>query len=150
MSDKPQSFENHARFVSYFHGFVLPVLLINLIWTAYRVFAAPSVATVVALLLALALIALALAARVFALKVQDRIIRLEMRLRLRELLPPDLHPRIPELTIRLTRGAPLRERCRAPGPHDARPHRPHRRPEDHQADGAAVAGRSPACVTCAG
>ena len=37
-------------------------------------------------------------ARIFALTVQDRVIRLEMRLRLRELLPPDLQPRIGEFT----------------------------------------------------
>ena len=36
----------------------------------------------------------------FALRVQDRVIRLEMRLRLRELLPPDLVPRISELRPR--------------------------------------------------
>jgi len=35
-----------------------------------------------------------------ALTVQDRLIRLEMRLRLRQLLPPDLQPRINDLTHR--------------------------------------------------
>jgi hypothetical protein len=42
---------------------------------------------------------LALYARLFALSVQDRIIRLEMRLRLAEILPPDLRARIPEFTV---------------------------------------------------
>jgi hypothetical protein len=45
------------------------------------------------------LLLLALYARLFALTVQDRIIRLEMRLRLAEILPPDLRPRIPEFTV---------------------------------------------------
>ena len=38
--------------------------------------------------------------RTQALTVQDRVIRLEMRLKLRGLLPPDLQPRISELTPR--------------------------------------------------
>jgi hypothetical protein len=50
-------------------------------------------------LMALALFMLAFFARVFALTVQDRVIRLEMRLRLAEVLPVDLRPRIPEFTV---------------------------------------------------
>jgi hypothetical protein len=50
-------------------------------------------------LVAFALLTFALFARVFALTVQDRIIRLEMRLRLAEVLPVDLRPRIPEFTV---------------------------------------------------
>jgi hypothetical protein len=42
---------------------------------------------------------LAFFARVFALTVQDRVIRLEMRLRVAEVLPVDLRPRIPEFTV---------------------------------------------------
>ena len=48
--------------------------------------------------MAVALVMLALSARVMALAVQDRVIRLEMRLRMRELLPSELHARIPEIT----------------------------------------------------
>ena len=49
---------------------------------------------------ALALLALGFLSRIQALTVQDRVIRLEMRLRLRQLLPPDLQPRINDLTHR--------------------------------------------------
>ena len=48
----------------------------------------------------MALVMLALMSRVQALTVQDRVIRLEMRLRLRGLLPPDLQPSIDALTHR--------------------------------------------------
>lgn len=52
-----------------------------------------------ALLLALAFALGALYARLFALAVQDRVIRLEMRLRLQELLPAELRTRVPEFTV---------------------------------------------------
>ena len=41
---------------------------------------------------------LAFFARIFALTVQDRVIRLEMQLRMEKILPPDLRPRIAEFS----------------------------------------------------
>ena len=58
----------------------------------------PSWPTLFDLLLAFALLGLFLYTRIFALTVQDRVIRLEMRLRLTEILPPDLKARIGDLT----------------------------------------------------
>lgn len=94
-----QNFENHARFLPPFHFFVAPVLLINAGWSVYQVIHGFSAGTVIALLVALALVVLALVARVMALTVQDRLIRLEMRLRMKELLPADLAARIPEFSV---------------------------------------------------
>jgi hypothetical protein len=99
-NEKAQNLQNHSRLVPPFHMFVLPVLLLNAGWTIYHlVKAGISFESVLGALLAFALLTFALFARVFALTVQDRVIRLEMRLRLAEFLPPDLRPRIPEFTV---------------------------------------------------
>lgn len=99
-NEKPQNLQNHARFVPPFHFFVLPVFLINLVGSVVRLFRMGiTYGSVMNLLMALAFITLALTARIFALTVQDRVIRLEMRLRLAEILPIDLRPRIPEFTV---------------------------------------------------
>jgi hypothetical protein len=89
-----QSFKSHAKFVPAFHYFVVPVLLINVINSVIRAYHSFNYEHAFGVVLALALLTLAFVARTFALKVQDRVIRLEMRLRLRELLPADLQFRI--------------------------------------------------------
>jgi Family of unknown function (DUF6526) len=94
-----QNFENHARFVPAFHFFILPVFLLNVLWSIYRLIQSFSVESARSLLLALAFLLLALYARMFALTVQDRLIRLEMRLRLEQLLPQELRPRIFDFTV---------------------------------------------------
>jgi hypothetical protein len=97
--DKVQSFENHARFVPGFHAFVFPVLAINLIWSLVDLRWGLTWAAAMQVLMAAALVMLFFYARIFALTVQDRVIRLEMRLRLERLLPSDLQPRIGEFTV---------------------------------------------------
>ena len=91
-----QNFKHHAKIVPVFHYFVGPVLMINVVNSIVRVARHFNYETAFGVLLALALLALSFLARMFALRVQDRVIRLEMRLRLRELLPADLQPRIVE------------------------------------------------------
>jgi len=103
-----QNFSNHAKLVPMFHFFLLPALLLNLIW-AVRWFFPLQVNTMfgfqvfmghlVNLMVAIALIVMAFLARTFALGVQDRVIRLEERIRYERLLPEDLKPRIGEFTI---------------------------------------------------
>jgi hypothetical protein len=98
-NQKPQNLQNHVRLVPLFHMFVLPVFLINLVGSIiHLVRAGISYGSVMGVLMALALFVLAFFARVFALTVQDRVIRLEMRQRLAEILPVDLRPRILEFT----------------------------------------------------
>jgi len=90
-----QNYSNHVKWVPAFHFFVFPILTVNLGWAIYRV-AHPSFTWdgLINLLTATALVVLMLLARIFALRVQDRVIRLEERLRFARLLPQDLQPRI--------------------------------------------------------
>ena len=99
-NQKPQNLKNHVRVVPPFHMFVLPVFMVNAIWSIYHIVKAGiSFESVLGVLMAFAFLLLALFARLFALTVQDRVIRLEMRMRLAEVLPPELWPRIPEFTV---------------------------------------------------
>ena len=96
---KPQSFEKHARLVPVFHFFVLPVLMINLVWSLVDLKNGITAGSVRNLAVAAALMVLAVIARVFALSVQDRVIRMEMQLRLERMLPAELRPRIGEFAV---------------------------------------------------
>lgn len=94
---KPQTYENHARFVPTYHFVAFGILVIFLGWTIWTVIRSFSIGSLVGLLLAIALLLMFYHMRIFALTVQDRVIRLEMRLRLGAVLPEDLRPRIDEL-----------------------------------------------------
>jgi hypothetical protein len=96
---KTQSFANHVRLFPPFHFFVLPVFLINVIYRLVQLKDGLNVASGMNLLLAFAFFVGAVSARIFALTVQDRVIRLEMQLRLERLLPADLIPRIGDFEV---------------------------------------------------
>ena len=93
-----QTYKNHTRLLPPFHFFVLPVLFANVLITIRSIFRAPSIDTVWTAVVSAALLLLALLARNMALTAQNQIIRLEMRHRLRDVLPSDLQQRIGELT----------------------------------------------------
>jgi hypothetical protein len=93
-----QNYKNHARFFPLFHFVASPILLFNLLNELRHLWMNPNRSTAFAALVAFGLVAALLSARVMALKVQDRVIRLELQLRLRGLLPADLAARIHELT----------------------------------------------------
>ncbi|SPF48953.1 conserved hypothetical protein [Candidatus Sulfotelmatobacter kueseliae] len=102
---KPQTFANHACFDPPFHFFVLPIFLLGLIFSLIHFFAhithggfRDHFHAFLLILLALALLILALKVRLYTLRVQDRVIRLEERLRLTQLLSEPLRSRIPQLT----------------------------------------------------
>lgn len=95
-----QNLQNHTKFVPAFHFFVVPVFVINFVWSIFRWKASEfSLGGFESVVMAMALVVFAFVARVMALKVQDRVIRLEERLRCERLLPADLRPRIGEFTL---------------------------------------------------
>lgn len=92
-----QNFANHVKLVPTFHFFVIPVLTLNFVSSVVRLVRNGfTLGGLIAVLTAAALVLLTFHARLFALHVQDRVIRLEERIRLERLLPEDLRPRIDE------------------------------------------------------
>ncbi|MBZ5613108.1 MAG: DUF6526 family protein [Acidobacteriia bacterium] len=99
MADRsPQNFSNHTRFDPPFHFFILPVFAISLIVTIVHLIRRPGLHSAWLVVFMIAAITAIFKIRLYALKVQDRVIRLEERLRLATLLDPSLRPRIPEFT----------------------------------------------------
>jgi hypothetical protein len=97
-NEKPQKFENHTRKVPVFVIGNL-VLMVNLVGRLVNLRHGISFGSVMNVLVGAALIALFVFGRNSTLAVQNRLIRLEMRLRLAGVLPADLRPRIPEFTL---------------------------------------------------
>jgi hypothetical protein len=93
---QPQSFKNHAKFDPSFHFFLAPVALFMVIGTIVQCVRNPSWMSAAHILVALWALVATFKIRLYALKVQDRVIRLEERLRLKELAPA-LQGRIAEL-----------------------------------------------------
>ena len=103
--NKSQTLANHTRWDPPFHFFVLPVFVLALVLTLIHFFAHISTSdfhenfhAFLLIVLAVAWLMLAFKVRLYSLKVQDRVIRLEERLRLMQLLNEPLRSRIPELT----------------------------------------------------
>jgi len=140
--EKPynQSFENHVRIVPPYHQVALPIFALNVFWSLYRVVRAflsdsifVRVDSIAWFLVAVALAILCLYARLFATTVQDRVIRLEMHMRLNQFLPPEpaaTHRRVHPAAARL---AAVRQRRRAAGVGAPRARRELDRPQGHQA-----------------
>ena len=96
----PQNYQNHTRILAAYHYVAFPLFGVNFFWALYQAVVHFSWANLVNLSLAIALILLFFLARVMAVTVQDRVIRLEMRLRMREVLPSDLQARIKEFSVK--------------------------------------------------
>src|SRR5438034_1031256 len=98
MAEKvPQTFANHTRLDPPFHFFIVPVAAINVVVVTWNLIQNFSYGQAWLLVLSIAGVVAVLKFRLYALKVQDRVIRLEERLRLGQLLPDKMRARIPEL-----------------------------------------------------
>jgi hypothetical protein len=82
-----------------FHFTLVPIILINIIVSIVVLVRVPGYLTAWNLVMAIALLLLLALTRMNPMKVQDRVIRLEERLRLAALLPPSMQPRINELSV---------------------------------------------------
>jgi Na+/serine symporter len=98
MAEPQQNMSNHGRIVPMYHVGVFIPVLINLAWSLHRLGSGLTGDAVVQVLVAIALVLLFISVRTQILTVQDRVIRLEMRLRLARALPPHQQAAIAQLT----------------------------------------------------
>lgn len=100
MSAEKQSYATHTRWFPVWHFFAMPITAIAAVHMTWGAVRDPSRMHILWAIYGFAIAAAVFASRVMAVRVQDRVIRLEMRLRLKEILPPALFARFGELTIR--------------------------------------------------
>ena len=93
-----QSFQTHRRIIRGYHFVLLGILAVNLVIQVIGVIKRPSWSNGWDIVMAVAFILMATYLRTFPNKVQDRVIRLEERMRLGRLLPAELRPRMGEFT----------------------------------------------------
>ena len=82
---KPQSFAHHTKWDPWFHFFVAPVFLINVLCAAKGLYDIQERSQIHALILAIAALVAVFLIRIYSLRVQDRLIRLEETLRMKRL-----------------------------------------------------------------
>jgi hypothetical protein len=95
---QPQSFKKHARFDPPYHFVLLFIFLANLIISINYAVKHPGFYSAWFVVLSVAAILALLKMRLYPLKVQDRVIRLEERLRLQALAPAEWHTQIYRLS----------------------------------------------------
>ena len=86
MAPPAQNFQNHKRYFPLFHFIAVPLLALYLLYAIYALIRAPSLATAAGLVLAAGVLATVFASRAMAATVQNRVIRLEMSMRLERVL----------------------------------------------------------------
>jgi len=91
---KVQSLKNHARFDPSYHFILFTIYLANLVYAGFHLYRQPSLSSGWYLILSLLVVIPLIKLRTYPLKVQDRVIRLEERLRLQALAPQEWHAQI--------------------------------------------------------
>ena len=100
MTATVQSYANHRRVFPLYHLFALPILIAHVIVTMVASVRHPSLWNLWLIVVALGIVGGMVANRASTLIVQNRVIALEMRLRLATVLPVELCQRIPELHLK--------------------------------------------------
>lgn len=98
MSEK-QTYKNHVRWHAPQHFVLTPILLINLIYAIVRLVQDPNIDRAEFLLLSIGLVIMGVLVRINSLRVQDRLIRLEERLRYERVLPAELIAQTENLSV---------------------------------------------------
>lgn len=94
-----QNYQNHVRRLPLPYVVMALILVANVLWSGYRLTSGLTGDSVMAFLVSIALFIMTLSARTQTLTVQNRVVRLEMRHRFRELLPADVAVRACALSI---------------------------------------------------
>ena len=117
-----QNYKNHRRYLPIVHFVIQPILVANVVVEIVKLVKDPSGRQAWQVVVWAAILAFTFMARSMALSAQNRVIRLEERLRLATVLPPDQRGRINDLTTRQLIGlryasdeevAELTQRCLA-------------------------------------
>ena len=95
---RPQTLANHGRFDPPFHFVLAPIMVASFVIAVLSAISNPTAIGIWNVIFVAGLVVGVFLIRIYPLKVQDRVIRLEERLRLSMLLPEKLRSRIPELT----------------------------------------------------
>jgi hypothetical protein len=98
MSKAPQSLKNHAKIDPMFHFFLFFILVVNLVYSVVLLVHQRSFASAWFVVMSVAAFVALFKLRLYSLKVQDRVIRLEERLRLQSLTPLEWHAQIYRLS----------------------------------------------------
>ncbi len=101
---QPQSAASHAKLVPMYHYVTFPLVFIPTVYFLYQAVTAFSIPTLMTAVLGVGVIFATLFARLFALGAQDRVIRLEERLRLARVLPAEMHADIESISTSILIG----------------------------------------------